>query len=73
MADRRGFKQLTLQDRLTAWAKKTREQANELEPGPYRDALLQKADKAESAARFDAWSRSSGLQPPTDGSRRPTK
>lgn len=50
MAERGGFKQLTLQNRLTAWAKKTREHANELESGPYRDALLQKADKAESAA-----------------------
>jgi hypothetical protein len=66
MAKCRGFKQLTLQDRLTAWAKKTREHANELEPGPYRDVLLQKADQAESAARFDAWSRPSGSQPPTD-------
>lgn len=53
MAESRRFKQLTtLEDRLLAWAKKTREHANELEPGPYRDALLKKADQAESTARL---------------------
>jgi hypothetical protein len=47
MAERPGFKQLTLQDRLSAWAKKTREKANELKPGPFRDELLQKAAQAD--------------------------
>jgi hypothetical protein len=66
MAERSDFKQLTLQDRLSAWAKKTREEASELKPGPFRDELLQKADQADSAAQLDAWLSSSGLQPPTD-------
>ncbi|OPH83883.1 hypothetical protein [Nitrobacter vulgaris] len=66
MAERRSSKQLTLQNRLKAWADKTREQADKLEPGPARDALLKKIEQAEKAARFDAWSRSSGLQPPVD-------
>ena len=67
MAERRRFKQLApLQDRLSAWAKETRAQANELEPGPSRDALLLKVEQAENAARFEAWSKSTGLQPPTD-------
>lgn len=57
------FKQLTFQDRLSAWAKKTREGANELKPGPFRDELLQKADQADCAAKLDAWLRSSGSQP----------
>jgi hypothetical protein len=66
MAERHGGKQLTLQDRLKAWAEKTREQADKLEPGSARDALLKKIEQAEKAARYDAWSRSPGLQPPID-------
>jgi hypothetical protein len=54
----------TLQERLSAWAEKTRQQADELEPGPARDALLKKVEQAETAARYEAWSRSPGLQPP---------
>ena len=64
MAERHGSKQITLQDRLSAWAEKTREQAEKLEPGPARDALLKKVEQADTAAQYDAWSRSSGLQPP---------
>ena len=50
MAERRSSKQLTLQDRLSAWAEKTREQADKLEPGPARDALLKKIEQAAKAA-----------------------
>ncbi|HEU4805412.1 MAG TPA: hypothetical protein VFS91_06340 [Nitrobacter sp.] len=66
MAERHDGKQLTLQDRLSDWAAKTREQADKLEPGPARDVLLKKIEQAEKAAQFDAWSRSPGLQPPVD-------
>ncbi|MCE3258177.1 MAG: hypothetical protein K0Q64_2260 [Nitrobacter vulgaris] len=66
-----GSKQITLQDRLSAWAEKTRAQADKLTPGPARDALLKKVAQAETAARYDAWSRSSGLQPPADVRRPP--
>jgi hypothetical protein len=66
MAKRLSSKQLTLQDRLSIWAEKTREQASEMEPGSARDALLKKVEQAESAAKFEAWSRSGGLQP-TEG------
>jgi hypothetical protein len=66
MARRHGSKQLTLQDRLSAWAEKTREQADKLEPGPARDALLKKIEQAQTATRYDALSRSSGSQPPGD-------
>jgi hypothetical protein len=72
MANRRGFKQLTLQDRLTAWADKTRAHASELEPGPLREALLKKAEQAETAAGHEAWSRSARLQPFANA-RRPLK
>ena len=64
MAERRSSKQLTLQNRLKAWAEKPREQADKLEPGSARDALLKKIEQAEKAAQYDAWSRSPGLQPP---------
>ena len=66
MAERHGGKRFTLQDRLSDWTEKTREQADKLEPGPARDALLKKVEQAETAARYDAWSRSPGLQPPVD-------
>jgi hypothetical protein len=58
MPGRHTSKQITLQDRLSAWAEKTREQADKLEPGPARDALLKKIEQAKTAARYDAWSRS---------------
>jgi hypothetical protein len=62
MTQRNGFKQLTLQDRLSTWAEKTREQVNVMEPGSAKEALLKKVEQAESAAKFEAWSRSAGLQ-----------
>jgi hypothetical protein len=62
---RRRFKhQFTLQDRLASWAEKVRQQADELRPGPERDALLKKASQAETAAHIDDWANSAGLQPP---------
>ena len=62
---RRRFKQqFTLQDRLSSWAEKVRQQADELRPGPERDALLKKASQAETAAHIDDWANSAGLQPP---------
>jgi hypothetical protein len=64
MAKRRGSKRITLQDRLSGWAEKTRQQASKREPGPARDAVLKKVEQAETAARYDAWSRSAGSQPP---------
>ena len=72
MAERHSLKQLTLQDRLSAWAEKTREQADKLGPGPARNALLKKIEQAETAGRYDAWSRSPGLRPPVDP-RKPPK
>lgn len=65
MKRRRRFKQnLSLRDRLTAWADQVREQAKKLPPGPERNAQLKRADQADVAAHLDEWANSPGLQPP---------
>jgi hypothetical protein len=62
---RRRFKQqLTLKDRLDAWSRTVRAQAEQIPPGPEREALLKKAGQAETASRLDYWANSPGLQPP---------
>jgi hypothetical protein len=62
---RRRFKQnLSLKDRLAAWAKGVREQAAQLPPGPEQDAMLKRASQADTAAHLDEWANSPGLQPP---------
>jgi hypothetical protein len=65
MQHRRRFKQtLSLQDRLTAWAKGVRDQAAVLPPGSEREALLKKARQADTAAHLEDWANSPGLQAP---------
>jgi hypothetical protein len=65
MTKRRSLKRfLTLQDRLSAWAKQVRDRAAELPPGPEREALLKKASQADTAAHLDDWTNSIGLKPP---------
>nr|WP_247302679.1 MULTISPECIES: hypothetical protein [unclassified Bradyrhizobium] len=65
MQKRRRFKQqLTLQDRLSAWAKRLEDRAAKLPPGAERDVLVKKARQAEVANHLDDWARSPGLQPP---------
>jgi hypothetical protein len=65
MQMRRRFKQVqTLEERLASFAKASRTEADQLEPGPERDALLKKARQADTASHIDAWANSSGLQPP---------
>jgi hypothetical protein len=66
MFKRRRFKQqLTLQDRLNAWSKQLKEQAEALPPGRARDALAKKARQADVANHMDDWMKSPGLQRPT--------
>lgn len=55
---------LSFEERLTKEADRCRAEADKLPPGIERDALLQKADKADTAARINAWVNSSGLKPP---------
>jgi hypothetical protein len=62
---RRRFKQqLSLRDRLSAWAKGVKEQTEQLPPGPQREAMLKKARQADTASDIEEWRHSSGLQPP---------
>jgi hypothetical protein len=65
MQRRRRFKQnISLRDRLTAWANQVREQAKELPPGREREAMLKRARQADVAAYLDQWANSPELQPP---------
>jgi hypothetical protein len=65
MEKRRRFKQIeSLQERLSAFARNARDQADRLRPGPERDELLKKARQADTASHIDSWANSPGLQPP---------
>jgi hypothetical protein len=64
MQRRHRFKQsISFHDRLTTWANQVREQANSLPPGPEREALLKKAQQADTASHLDDWANSPGLPP----------
>jgi hypothetical protein len=45
--------QITLQERIVAWAKAVRKEAAMLPPGPERDMLLKKVKQAETAMHLD--------------------
>jgi hypothetical protein len=63
MQRRRRYKQTnSLKDRLASFANEARERASRLRPGPERDALLKKANQADTASHIDEWA-SSELQP----------
>jgi len=64
MAERHGLKQLTVLDRLSAWAGEVRECAETMAPGPERDALLKKMAQADEATKLYNWINSRELQPP---------
>ena len=65
MQRRRRIKQiLTLEERLAEKAKRLREEAKKLPPGPSREDLLRKAREDETVARMAEWITSPGLQPP---------
>lgn len=55
---------LSFQDRLTAFSKKARIEAEELPPGLEREDKLRKARQADTAANLESWVNSTGLQPP---------
>ncbi len=61
MSKQRGFKQVTLRDRLAAWVNEVRNQAARLPPGPEREALLKKARQADTASHLDEWVNSGGI------------
>ena len=53
-----------LQDRLMPEAMRLKDEANELPPGPLRDARIRKARQAATACHVDEWLSSPGLQAP---------
>lgn len=55
----------TLETRLADEASRLRTEAEMLRPGPARDAVLRKADQADTAAHMMEWLGSPGLKPPT--------
>jgi hypothetical protein len=65
MAPRRRIIQSSpLEVRLTEEAKRLREKANTLPPGPAREALIRKARQAETGSHMSEWLASPGLQAP---------
>ena len=65
MKNRRRLTQsIPLKDRSSAFVRAMRERAALAPPGPERDELLKKAQKAEAAVEADRWANSSGLQSP---------
>jgi hypothetical protein len=65
MQKRRRFKQTeSLEERLAGEAKRLREQAMLLPPGPVRDATIRRARQAETGSHMSEWLRSRGLQSP---------
>ena len=62
---RRRFQQaISLEERLSEEAKRLREEAKSLAPGPNRDILIRKARQAETGSHMSEWLRSPELQPP---------
>ena len=62
---RRRFKQTqSLATRLAEAAKRMREEAKKLPPGPEQTDLLRKAREDEMLAQMAGWITSPGLQPP---------
>jgi hypothetical protein len=65
MSKRHRFRQSqSLKDRLSSFAKQTREKASRLNPGPEKDDLLRRARQADTASHLEEWVNSEGLQPP---------
>ncbi|UWU77854.1 hypothetical protein N2603_05125 [Bradyrhizobium huanghuaihaiense] len=62
---RRRVKQTrSLEERMLEQAAQLKEQANQLPPGPEREALLKRARIAETGSHISDWLKSPGLQPP---------
>ena len=55
---------LTLEERFAEEAKRLREEAEMLPPGPRRKSLLQKAREDEMVAHMADWIASADLRPP---------
>ena len=65
MEQRRRFKQTqSLKERLSAEAKRLREEAKGLPSGAAREALLRKARQSETASHMNEWLSSPGTRQP---------
>jgi hypothetical protein len=65
MPERRRIKHTeSLENRLANQARRLREEASQLRPGPKRDELIRRARQAETGSHLSEWLRSPGLQPP---------
>ena len=63
MQQRHGFKQnQSLEERLIQQATRLREEAKALPPGAAREAVLGRAEQAETGAQMSQWLRSPGLK-----------
>ena len=58
------MKQPSFEDRLAEEAQRLKQQADKLDPGAERDAVLDKVQKLEKARRINRWVSSPGLQAP---------
>jgi hypothetical protein len=61
---RRLFKRISLEERLSEEAKRLRVEAKLLPPGTARDEMIRKARQAETASHMNEWLTSPGLRPP---------
>jgi len=62
---RRRFQQtVPFKDRLRAFAEDLRAEALRPPAGQEKEAILKRARRADTAAHFDEWARSPGLQSP---------
>ena len=64
MLEPRRRKFLSLKDRLALYANEVRGRANLLPPGNEKDALLKKADQADTLSDPDDWTRSPASREP---------
>jgi hypothetical protein len=65
MMKRRRFKQTeSLRDRLHAWAKRVRSEAETLPRDADRDTTVKKTRQANVTLHLEDWANSPGLQPP---------
>ena len=58
------MKQPSFEDRLAQEAQRLKQQADKLDSGAERDAVLDKVQKLEKARRINQWLSSPGLQSP---------
>jgi hypothetical protein len=54
------------EQRMKEMALQARKQAQEMRPGPERDALMKRARQLDIACHVNEWLTSPGLQPPTE-------